>query len=161
MASIKYGCITPSVESVEMPVAASQKFKHDSANFVILDASGHIRLALTADTALFGYAIIPKGRGAGTDDGVWESSSIAGKDKILVVKDPEARYLIPASGEVTQVNAGNAYDLIGVNDGSAQIVNLAAGVYDVVVVEKPGTTIERGGTNDAVVRINYSKFQAN
>jgi hypothetical protein len=160
MPSIKYGCITPAVESVEMPVAASQKFKHDSANFVVLDNDGNIRLALTADATLYGYAIIPKGRGAGDDDGVWESSSTAGKDKILVVKDPDARYLIPASSPITQSNVGNAYDLIGVNDGTAQIVNLAAGNNDVVVIEKPGTSIERGVANDAVVRINYSKFQS-
>ena len=159
MPSIKYGCITPCVESVEMPVAASQKFKHDSANFVVLDIDGNVRLALTADTALYGYAIIPEGRGAGADDGVWESSSTAGKDKILIVKDPDARYLIPASGAVSQANVGNAYDLIGVNDGTAQTVNLAAGNNDVVVIEKSGRSIERGGANDAVVRINYSKFQ--
>lgn len=159
MPSIKYGCITPAVESVEMPVAASQKFKHDSANFVVLDNDGNVRLALTADGTLYGYAIIPKGRGAGSDEGIWESSSTAGKDKILIVKDPDARYLVPASGAVTQANAGNAYDLIGVNNGTAQVINLAAGNNDVVVIEKPGTSIARGGVNDAVVRINYSKFQ--
>lgn len=158
--SPKYRCITPSVDTVEVPVAASQKFYHEGAAFVVLDSSGHARLALSADTTIYGYALVPAGMGAGTDPTIWESSATAGKDKIAVVVDPKARYLVPASTTVAQSAVGNAYELIGVNDGTQQYLNLGAASTDVLIVDKVGTSVNGGDTTDAVVKINPVKFQA-
>ena len=75
-----------------MPVAANQKFSHNGSSFVCVDANGNIRLALTADTLLYGYALEPEGMGAGSDPTYWQSSATDGKDKILIVRDDDVNF---------------------------------------------------------------------
>lgn len=162
MASLKYGCITgtPNSTAIEYPVAASQYFYHEGINLVYLDGSGNVTLALTATATLLGYAIVPKGRGSqSTSDAYWLSSSIAGADRILVVVDPNARFLLPADDTVTAAMIGNACDIIAVNDGTATQVDVGTSSTDVLVITDLGTKYN-GSTTDVVVKINPLKYQA-
>lgn len=161
MAHPKYGCITPNVQVVEYPVAASQYFRHDGVNAVYLDASGNVTLALTATATLLGIAIVPKGRGAGSDDDYWLSSSSAGVDKIPVIlaSNSNARYLLPADATVTAAMRGNACDLIAVNDGTATYVDVGTSVTDVFIIQDLGSKYG-GDATDVVVKINPAKIQA-
>lgn len=165
MASIKYGCITPNIKGREYPVAASQYFVHDGVNAVYLDGSGHVTLALTATATLKGVAIVPKGRGAGSSDSYWKSSATAGADKLFVITDLEAEYLLPAGGTaigdttVTAAMAGNACDLVAVNDGTATFVDVDTSSTDVFLIQAPGINYG-GAATDVVVKINPAKTQA-
>jgi len=159
MASLTHGCISSGVTVKEYPVAASQYFYHEGVNAVYLDGSGHVTLALSATATLLGIAIVPKGRGAGTSDAYWLSSATAGEDRIAVVTDPNAKFLLPASTTVTAAMKGGAYDLISVNNGTATTVNVGASITDVFIVEDLGLNYG-GSATDAIVRINPAKYQA-
>ncbi len=160
MASVKYGCITPSVETKEYAVAASQYFYHDGSSFVYLDGSGNVTLGLSATTTLIGYAIVPKGKGAGTSNSYWLSSATTGADKIAVITDPKARYLVPSTATVTAGMKGDTADLGGVNDGTQQYIRAGTQTLDVLIIEDVGTSITGGAATDGVVKINPTKFQA-
>lgn len=165
MASLKYGCITPHPVIKELPVAASQYFYHNGVNAVYLDRSGHVTLGLTATATLYGFAVVPKGMGAGTSANYWLSSATAGKDKIGVITvadNPSAKFLLPNDTTATAAMLGNACDLVAVNDGTATYVNSSASSTDVFLVEDYGSnpTINAAAT-DIVVRINPAKVQAN
>jgi len=159
MASIKYGCITPNVTGREYPVAAAQYFRHDGVNAVYLDGSGHVTLGLSATATLKGIAIVPKGRGAGTSDNYWKSSATAAADSVFVITDLEAEYLLPADDTATAAMAGNACDLISVNDGTATTVDVGTSTTDVFLIQAAGTKYG-GTTTDVVVKINPAKVQA-
>ena len=162
MASLKYGCITSAQDVVtkEYPVAASQKFYHEGINLVYLDGSGHVTLALTATATLLGFAMIPKGRGSqSVSDAYWQSSAIAGADKLLVVSGTNARFLLPADDTVTEAMKGNSCDIIAVNDGTATTVDVGTSSTAVLVIDDLGTKYN-GSATDVVVKINPLKFQA-
>lgn len=159
MAHLLYGCITPDVVTKEYPVAASQYFRHDGVNAVYLDASGNVTLALTATATLLGIAIVPKGRGAGASDSYWLSNATAGVDKIQVITDPEAKFMLPGNITATAAMKGGAWDLLAVNDGTATTVDLDTSVTDVFIVDDLGSKYG-GGANDVVAHINPVKYQA-
>jgi len=165
MASIKYGCITPNVVGREYPVAASQFFRHDGVNAVYLDGSGHVLLAVSATATLKGVAIVPKGRGAGSSDNYWKSNATAAVDSVFVITDPDAEYLLPAGyttiadTTITAALAGNACDLIAVNDGTATFVDADTSTTDVFLIQAAGSKYG-GATTDIVVKINPAKVQA-
>lgn len=159
MASIKYGCITPNVVGREYPVAASQYFRHDGVNAVYLDGSGHVTLALTATATLKGVAVVPKGRGAGSSDSYWLSNATAAVDKVFVITDLGAEYLLPADDTVTAAMAGDACDLISVNDGTATTVDVGTSSTDVFLIQAQGINYG-GAATDVVVKINPAKVQA-
>jgi len=159
MAHLKYGCKTPNAAGKEYPVAASQYFRHDGVNAVYLDSSGHVTLALTNTATLKGIAIVPKGRGAGASDDYWLSSSTAGKDKVFVITDPNAKFLAPADDTVTAAMAGNACDLVSVNDGTATQVDVGTSSTDVFIIDGVGTDAG-GSATDVLFHINPSKYQA-
>lgn len=164
MAHPLYGAIN-CAETKEYPVAASQYFRHGGANFVYLDSSGNVTLALSATATLLGMAIVPKGMGAGADANYWLSSAAAGADKIAVVVDPNAKYLVPAGGTaagdttVTAAMKGNACDIIAVNDGSATCADVDTSSTDVLIIVDQGINYG-GATTDVVVKINPAKVQA-
>lgn len=164
MASIKYGCLTVEVTTVELPVAASQYFYHNGETTVYLDGSGHVTKALTATATLYGVAIVPVGMGAGTSANYWLSSATAGKDKIAVIPaglNPNAKFLFPNDTTSTAAMRGNAVDLVAVNDGTSTYVNSSAGSTDVFIVEDYGTNPSiNAAATDIVVRINPAKVQA-
>lgn len=162
MASLKYGCIHPSPVTVEVPVAASQFFYHNGVNAVHLDTSGHATLSLTATATLYGIAIVPKGRGAGTSDDYWKSSATAGKDKIAVIPATAGhKFMLPGNITATAAMKGGAWDLIAVNDGTATTVDLDTSSTDVFIVDDLATNVVAGaGIADVIARINPAKIQA-
>jgi hypothetical protein len=162
MASLKYGCISPNPKGREYPVAASQYFPHASGAFVYLDGSGHVTMAITATATLFGYAITPAGRGAGASDSYWLSSATAGADKLFVITDlANALFAVPATTTVTAAMAGNAGDIVGVNDGTVQQADTDTSTTDVLLVQGVATDFGAGyAATDAVVKINPLKVQA-
>lgn len=143
MAHPLYGAVN-CAETKEYPVAASQFFRHDGVNFVYLDSSGHATLALTATATLLGMAIVPKGMGAGASADYWKSSATAGADKIQVVIDPNAKFLVPAGGTakgdttVTAAMKGNACDIVAVNDGTATFADVDTSSTDVLIIVDQG-----------------------
>lgn len=160
MASRKYGVLHVGHSSQMLPVAASQYFYHNGVNLVHLDGSGHVTLSLTATTTVYGIAVVPGGRGAGASDNYWLSSSTAGKDKIPVIPVQEnALFLLPADDTVTAAMAGNACDLIAVNDGTATTVDVGTSSTDIFLIK--GRGLDYGGSaTDVVVQINPAKVQA-
>ena len=166
MASIKYGPLDPSPKTKEYPVAASQYFYHEGIAFVYLDSSGHLTKAITATGELFGWAIIPKGRGAGSSDLYWLSSATAGADKVPVVlaKD-NYEFLVPGIITVTAAMTGGAWDLLGVNDGNQTLATGEAADFDtsstdVLILSDLGVNRHsKAAVTDGVVYINQEEMQ--
>ena len=160
MAHIRYGCLNPNAKTVEYPVAASQYFRHDGPNFVYLDSSGHLTLVVTATTTIFGYAIVPKGGGAGTSpNDYWLSSAIAGADRIpVIVTDENEDYICLADALATAAQAGDECDLLTDNDGTACYVDIGTSSTDVLIIQGLASAdpykIAGAATNDVVVKIN-------
>ena len=162
MASRKYGVLNAGHKSQMLPVAASQFFYHNGVNAVYLDGSGHVTLAVTATATLYGIAVVPGGMGAGTSNDYWKSSATAGKDKIPVIPVSEnAVFLLPSDDTVTQAMAGNACDLIAVNDGTATTVDVGTSSTDVFLIKGRGVDyVSDAAATDVVVQINPAKQQA-
>lgn len=163
MASLKHRCIEPGgVKTVELPVAASQYFRHNGVNAVYLDSNGRVTLALTATATLYGIAVVPAGRGAGSSDDYWLSSSTAGADKIAVIPATEnARFCLPSDDTVTAAMRGNSCDLIAVNDGTATQVDVGTSSTKVFIIDDLATNVVAGAAaTDVIVRINPAKIQA-
>ena len=164
MASLKYGCLSPTApKTTEYPVAASQYFYHNGINVVYLDGSGNVTLALTATATVLGIAVVPKGRGAGASDDYWLSSATAGADKIPVIDALDGyEFLLPADDTVTAAMRGNACDLIAANDGTATKVDVGTSSTDIFHIIDLGTN--RKGSDavatDVVVKFNIAKRQA-
>jgi len=159
MAHPLYGAVN-CAETKEYPVAASQYFRHAGINFVYLDSSGNVTLALTATATLLGMAIVPKGKGAGASADYWLSSATAGADKIQVIEaNPETKFLVPADDTVTAAMKGNACDIIAVNDGTATYADVGTSSTDVLVIVDQGINYG-GAATDVVVKINPLKVQA-
>ena len=160
MASLKYRCLTPNPITTEYPVAASQCFYHEGAQFCYLDGSGNVTAGVTATTTVIGWALVPKGRGEAANDLYWKSSATAAADRIAVITDPNAEFLVPADDTVTAAYKGNAADLVLTTaDGSAALlIDIGTTTNDVVRITKIGTEVVGGSTTDAVVRIKA--FQA-
>ena len=162
MASLKYGCINPSPKGREYPVAATQKFKHEGGAFVYLDGSGHVTLVATATATIFGYAIIPAGVGAAAaGSAFWQSSGTAGADKLFVITDDDAEFIIPADDTVTVAMAGNACDIVALTDGTAQVADVGTSTTDVLRIQ--GVATKYGSmyaATDAIVKMNPAKRQS-
>ena len=161
MASLKYGCLHPAPKTTELPVAASQYFYHDGINLVDLDGNGNVTLLLTADTSVYGFAIVPKGRGAGTSDNYWLSSATAAADKIQVIKADEGyEFLLPADDTVTAAMRGNACDIVATNDGTATTVDVGTSSTDVLIIQDLGTNrVASASATDVVVKFNPNEIQ--
>jgi hypothetical protein len=165
MAHIRYGCLNPNARTVEYPVAASQYFRHDGPNFVYLDGSGHVTLAIASTATLFGYAIVPTGGGAGTSpNDYWLSSATAAADRIPVIHiDEDEDFICLADDLATASQAGNACDLDAVNDGTAYYVNIGTSSTDVLIIQGLASAdpykVAGAATNDVIVKMNPAKRQ--
>jgi hypothetical protein len=164
MAHTRYGCLNPNPKTRMMPVAASQYFRHDGPNFVFLDSSGHVTLALAATATLYGYAITPRGQGAGSDDNYWLSSATAAQDEVPVIHiDDNEEFLCLADDTPTVSQAGNACDLDAINDGTAYYANIGTSSTDVLIIQGPANAAPYNKpdavANDVVVRMNPAKRQ--
>jgi len=162
MAHMRYGCLNLNPKTTMYPVAASQYFRHDGPNFVYLDGSGHVLLALAATATIFGtVASVPKSQGAGSDDNYWLSSATAAQDELPIIHiDENESFLFLADDTPTASQAGDACDLDAVNDGTAYYVNIGTSSTDVCIIQGRGVDFKAdAGTNDVVVKLNPAKRQ--
>lgn len=161
MAHQRYGCLNPNPKTVEYPVAASQYFRHDGPNIVYLDGNGRVALALAATATVFGYGIVPKGRGVGTSDDYWLSSATAGADYMAVIPvDENEEYLLLADDTPTASQAGDSCDLDAVNDGTVYYVNIGTSSTAICIIQGRGVDYHaKAGANDVVIKINPAKRQ--
>ena len=164
MASIKYGPINPNVVTVEYPANADEVWHHEGANFCILGSDGFVTQALTGTSTLFGYAIIPKGTGAGTAVASWKSSATDGKDKIPVVLATEGEtFIVPADDTATVGQAGDACDITNgsATDTTASLVNIGTSSEDVLLIQGLATDrVAAAVGTDVLVKINLANLQA-
>jgi hypothetical protein len=165
MAHMNYGCMHPSPKTTEYPVAASQYFAHNGPNLVYLDGSGNVTKALTsATTTIFGIAVIPTGRGnpTNTSDVYWMSSATAAEDRVPVIKvDSNYNFLLLSNGTPTASQAGDACDVLAVNDANPDYVAVATSTTDVMIIQGRGVDFDnRATTADVVVKLNRTKRQS-
>ena len=171
MASIKYGCLNPNAKTKEYPVAASQYFAHEGFNPVLLDGSGNLIGALDESATLLGVAIVPKGRGNGTNtsDSYWLSSATAAKDKLPVVLAVDGEQFLVPTGTTAQADTtvaaathvGNAYNITGANSASTHWVDLGETDVGNVIIMDLGVNVHAdAAVTDAVVIINPLLCQA-
>ena len=155
----KYGCITGVPRSKMYPVAASQYINRSTGAFIYMDGSGHVTTALTASQKLFGYVGCPAGHGAGTSDSYWKSSATAGADKIPVIRlSRDLEFLMPADEAPTASQVGDACDLLSVNNGTAQQIDVGTSTNNVFLIQNVGTTAG-GSTTDVIVKMNPAELQ--
>jgi hypothetical protein len=155
MASLKYRCLTPNVQVEEHAVAASQKFYHEGGAFCYLDSSGHVTVAVTATTTLYGWVLVPQGQGLSGDDSYWQSSATAGASKVQVIVDEDARFLAPLDDDITIANLGDALDVVLTTaDGSQQLLDVGTTDNDVARIVGLGTSLKGGTVSDAIVKIH-------
>ena len=164
MAHSYYGCTDPSPRTVEYPVNASDVFAHAGANFVILGSDGYVTPALTTTATLFGYAIIPKGTGAGTAVEDWKASATDGADKVpVILATDNYSFFVPADATATIGQSGDAVDLLNASatDSTAALVDVGTATNDVLIIQELATKkhADAVGT-DIIVKINPAKIQA-
>ena len=159
MASLKFRCLTPNVTVEEHLVKADEKFFHEGSHFVVLNASGLARVCINNETSIYGWALVPQGRGNGSSDAYWQANS-GGTSKIMVVVDEDARFLVPLDDVITEANLGNAMDFVlpASSDGTIQTIDVGESSQNVVRLVGLGTSLKGGTTSDGIVKINT--FQA-
>ena len=159
MASLKYRNLTPNVTVEVQLVKADEKFFHEGSHFVILNGSGLVRVCIENEASIYGWALVPQGRGDGSSDAYWQANS-SGTSKIMVVVDEDARFLVPLDAAITRANIGNAMDMIlpASSDGTVQKIDVGESNQDVVRLVGLGTSLKGGTTSDGIVKINT--FQA-
>lgn len=164
MGHLYYGCTDPNPKTTEYPVNASDVFAHAGANFVILGSDGYVTPALTTTANLFGYAIIPKGTGAGSAVADWKASSSDGADKVAVILGSDGySFFVPADATATVGQSGNACDIVNssATDSTASLVDIGTSTNDVLIIQELATKrhADAAGT-DIIVKINPAKLQA-
>ena len=164
MAHPYYGCKDPSPRTVEYPVNASDVFAHAGANFVILGSDGYVTPALTGTTTIFGYAIVPKGTGAGTAVNDWKASATDGADKIPVILGSDNySFFVPADATATIGQSGDACDLVNASatDATAAVVDVGTSSTDVFIIQELATKRHQDAVGaDIIVKVNPAKLQA-
>ncbi len=159
MASLKYRCLTPNVAVEQHLVKASQKFFHEGAAFCILSDAGLVQNCIVSEDEIYGWVLVPQGMGAGSSAAYWQSNS-SGTDKVMVVVDEDARFLVTVDAAITRANIGDALDFATPpsNDGTVQTFALTTPGEDVARIVGLGTSLKGGTTTNAIVKINT--FQA-
>ena len=164
MAHLYYGCTDPSPRTTEYPVNASDVFAHAGANFVILGSDGYVTPALTTTATLFGYAIIPKGTGAGTAVEDWKASATDGADKVpVILATDNYSFFVPADATATIGQSGDAVDLLNASatDSTAALVDVGTATNDVLIIQELATKKHADAVStDIIVKINPAKIQA-
>ena len=163
-----YGCMHPNAKTTMMPVSDSQYFQHAGHNIVYVDTSGHLVAALTDTsddtTKVFGYAIIPKGRGntTNTSDDYWLSSATAGADWVPVIKaEDDYEFLFISNGTPTAAQAGDDCDIVNVNTATAKTIAVATSTNDDLIIQGRGVDFNaKATTADVVVKFNIAEIQA-
>ena len=164
MASPIYGPIETSPKTTEYPMNASDVFAHAGATFVILGSDGFITPALSGTTKLFGWAIVPKGTGAGTDVDDWKASSTDGKDKLPVVLASDGyTFVAPADASVTAGQAGDGCDLLNASatDSTASLVDIGATSTKVFIIQGLALgKVPGAAATDVLIKVDPAKLQA-
>ncbi len=164
MAHMNYGCMHPDPKTTEYPVKGSQYFGHAGPNLVNLDGSGYVTLLETADSTVFGVAIVPTGRGnpTNTSDLYWMSSATDAQDRIPIIKtDSNYNFLLLADDTPTASQAGDTCDLTATNSASVDYVNIGTTSTTVFVIQGRGVDFDnRAGANDVVVKLNREVRQS-
>lgn len=160
--ALKYG---PKFESgprpLYLPVEASQKFHEQGNAFVTSTAgTGHLGLSLTADTTIFGWLLTGFSPRAPEVSGslgsyVFTTSSTAGTRYLVKPLDPSEVFYVKADAVFAEAMRGDACDLIGVNDGTAQTADVGTSTTDVLRI-LDGVV----GVADVLVAVNPSKLDA-
>ncbi len=163
MAHMNYGCMHPNPKTTEYPVAANQYFPHVGPSLVDVNGTGFLTLAETADSAIFGVAIVPTGRGnpTNTSDLYWMSGP-EGQDRIPVIKvDSGYSFLLLADDTPAVSQAGDNCDLTATNSASVDYVNIGTSSTAVFIIQGRGVDFDnRAGANDVVVKLNPAKRQS-
>jgi len=157
MSEVRYGPVIGNYFAIEHPVAATQKFHPNGASFVYLDNVGHVTMAPSNHTCLFGWAMAPRSlKGTDLTSGYWTSGAI-GISKLPVIVAAANLHVVfrvplyaptvtPAAqarcGEGCNVNTLVATTYMQTVDLSATSTNLA-----LLVVGLP----EDGDTNSILV----------
>ena len=164
MAHSYYGCTDPSPRTTEYGVNASDVFAHAGANFVILGSDGFVTPALTTTATLFGYAIIPKGTGAGSAVADWKASATDGVDKVpVILATDNYSFFVPADATATAGQAGDAIDLLNASatDSTAALADVGSSSTDVLIIQELATKKHSdAAVTDIIVKINPAKIQA-
>jgi len=164
MASLIYGALNPNVETVEYKVNADEVWHHAGATFCILGADGYVTQALSGTATIFGYAIIPKGVGAGTASASWKASATDGKDTVAVVLASAGEtFIVPADDTATLGQSGNACDLLNASatDSTVSLVDIGASSTDVFIIQGLATDrVAAAAGTDILVKVNPAKLQA-
>ena len=164
MAHLFYGSTDPSPSTVEYPAAAAQVWAHAGANFCLLDGNGRVIPAVSGSATIFGYALIPKGTGAGSAVADWKASATEGADKLAVVLATDGySFFVPADATATAGQAGDAIDLLNASatDSTAALADVGSSSTDVLIIQELATKkhADAAGT-DIIVKINPAKIQA-
>lgn len=164
MAHPKYGCLHPNPKTVEYGATEDVVWHHDGANVCYLDSSGFVSQAITTTGTVFGYALIPKGMGAGSATASWKSSATAGADRLAVIPVDEGyEFLLPSDGTPTAAQAGNACDIINASatDTTASLVDIGTSTNDIFIIQGRGIDwVDSAATTDVVVKFNPAERQA-
>jgi len=157
---INYGPVVGNWDIHDEPVAASQIFHPTGGHLVYMDSSGHMTLALTAIGHLYGWCFAPRSFEVGStaaSNGYFTSSSTAGGTKLPVAsfaRNPGMRFKMPTTasgGLAVQARVGEACDIVGVNDGTAQYATPGTASTNVLLFDG---LCEDGDTNAAYFTIN-------
>ena len=164
MAHPYYGCLNPNAKTVEYPANADEVWMHAGANFCFLGSDGYVTQSLTSTSTIFGYAIVPKGTGAGTAVAAWQASATDGKDKIPVILATEGEtFIVPADDTATVGQAGNKCDitLTSATGTVAALVNIGTSTQDVFIIQGLATDqVAAAAGTDVLVKMNLANLQA-
>ncbi len=159
-----YGPLNPNVETVEYKVNADEVWHHAGANFCILGSDGFVTQALGSTATIFGYAMIPKGVGAGSAVASWKASATDGKDTVAVVLASAGEtFIVPADATATIGQSGDACDLLNASatDATASLVDIGTSSTDVFIIQGLATDkVAAAAGTDILVKVNPAKLQA-
>ncbi len=159
-----YGPLNPNAKTVEYPANASEVWHHAGANFCFIGSDGFVTQLLSGTATVFGYAMIPKGPGAGTAVASWKASATDGKDKIPVVLATENEtFVVPADDTATIGQTGDAVDMLNgsATDATASLIDVGASSTDVFIIQGLATDrVAAAAGTDVLVKINPAKIQA-
>lgn len=133
---------------IDTDFATGQIFAKGGGRFVYL-ASGNATGALTATAALFGWAVLGWSPGSRYVSGTYPSyvfttDSSAVEKHLVKPLDPGSIFYMPADDTYAKAtHKGKDCDLIGVNDGTAQVADIGTSSTNVLrIIDGDGTVVQ-------------------
>lgn len=162
MAGLKYG---PQWETGprprRLPIEASQQFHERGNAFLTATAgTGHLGLTLTADTTVDGWLLTGFSPGLAEVSGSYGSrkfttSATAGTEYLCKPLDGSEMFFVITDRAFAEADRGDAADILGVNDGTQQTVDLGTNTTDLFRVID-GVV----GASECFVMVNPAKLTA-